>query len=51
MAFGAVIANLLAQLDVLQLPYHPRGQHKGNQERRHGRVDDPEAQISKDIQK
>jgi hypothetical protein len=46
----AIAANLLTQLHVLQLPDHPWGQHKGDQERRHGRIDDPEAQIPEDVQ-
>ena len=48
---GAVVPDLLSQLDLLQLSDHPWSQRKGDEKCRDGRVDNPKALISKDVQK
>jgi hypothetical protein len=50
MTLGPVIADLLAQLDFLQLADEPRGQNKRDEKCRDRRINDAEALIAKNVQ-
>jgi len=51
MALGAIVTDLLAQFDFLQLADEPGGENKRDEERRHRRINDAEALIAEDVQK
>jgi hypothetical protein len=51
MALGPIVPYLLAELDLLQLPDHPRSQRKRDEKGGDRGIDDPEALVPKDVEK